>query len=103
MDELRSECRKLREAVDLLRKMRGDLSAYDAVGIIEDVIGELAGHDCDDFASECDECMAREWEDPDMPDVGECLELGLPLLEAKYGMHSMESETVRSVLADLGR
>lgn len=103
MDELRSECGKLREAVDLLRSLCApDLDV--AVGIIEDVIGELAGHDCDDFASECEECKQRdEWAEPDMPDVGECLELGLPHLEAKYGMHSMESETARSVLADLGR
>lgn len=30
----------------------------------------------------------------------ECLQLGLPLLEAKYGHSSAEAEAVRSIIAD---
>ncbi|MBS1940974.1 MAG: hypothetical protein JST38_08870 [Bacteroidetes bacterium] len=32
--------------------------------------------------------------------VVECLRLGLPLLEAKYGLSSQEADIVRAIIAD---
>ncbi|HQY04141.1 MAG: hypothetical protein IPO60_09800 [Flavobacteriales bacterium] len=102
MEELNPEIKRLRTAVDKLRQNNaGDIE--DAVGIIEDVIGELAAHDCDDYASECPNC---EWNEgspstlPDIPYVKECLELGLPALIERYGLNSDEVQTAQRLMDD---
>lgn len=34
------------------------------------------------------------------PIITECLLLGLPLMETKYGLSSQEADTVRAIIAD---
>lgn len=98
MGELEPQIRKLRNAAHLLRKLKSEKAA-DAVGIIDDVVDELGGHDCDDYASECAECHNREFlEVEELPHVRECLELGLPALVEKYGWNSVEVRTAQEVI-----
>lgn len=100
MYELEPEAKRLRKAIDLLRRNNaGDIE--NAVGIIEDVASELHAHDCDDFATEqectrCEELEAQLAED--LPFVRECLELGLPALVEKYGWNSQEVRTAQDVI-----
>lgn len=98
MEELNPEIKRLHSAVGLLRRNNaGDIE--DAVGIIEDVISELAGHDCDDLASECTECEGRRnIGQDDVPYVRECLELGLPALVEKYGYDSNEVRAAQGMI-----
>lgn len=107
MGELDHELNKLRRAVELLRKVHstdiGDAreDIADSVASIENVIGELGSHDCNDFADEFIECRDREIEFVKcIPHVRECLEFGLPHLIEKYGWNSNEVLTAQTVIEE---
>lgn len=102
MYELEPEAKRLRNAINLLRRNNaGDIE--DAVGIIEDAASDLRGHDCDDFATEqeytrCE--VLKEQLAGDLPNVRECLELGLPALVEKYGHNSQEVRDAQQVIEE---
>lgn len=95
MDEMKDEYNRLERAANLLREHTA-ARIPEAVGIIEDVISELRGHDCDDFASECD-CEPYV-DGPDLRGVTECLAFGLPQLVEKYGLNSEEAKLAERLI-----
>lgn len=84
----------LRELLDLHLRNDGknpEEGVKRAIIHVRRAIDSLEHHDCED---------AAEWYEPDYAGAIECLQLGLPILEAKYGHSSGEAQTARSIIAE---
>lgn len=101
MYELESEASDLYEALKLLKRSRSK-DIMRAATIIGRVARTLRLHDCDDYAIACLNCQHIALKTAtDLPDVSECLELGMPALSEKYGYSSHEYRTAEQALSDL--
>ncbi|HMN07066.1 MAG TPA: hypothetical protein PKD45_15230 [Flavobacteriales bacterium] len=99
MSEFDTEIRGLMKAITLIESNKAK-DRQRAVEIIFEVCRELRGHDCSESPHwECENCARLEMQlEEELPDVRECLELGLPALVEKYGLNSVEARTAQEVI-----